>query len=238
MRRASQFMFILVAATALVACGGSKSKKDGGGDKPAIDQLKAIPGELDAETQKVMSPINSVDEMLKGLAELPEKAKLSKEDFSALIADSLAGKPFKAPGGMDAKAAGEVESFLGNLTAFKDGLFNAPDNAAGLIKAVAMASAKVPVLAGKVKAESKVTANNPFASKKEKAAAKTADGEVDTVQADVLKQIDGTKKQVTELPGRATAAIAKFVAGAGNLGLTDAALGALTGKVDEVKKGE
>jgi hypothetical protein len=237
MRRASKFVFMLVAATSLVACGGSKSKK-GGGDKPAIDQLKGIPGDLDAETQKVMSPINSVDEILKGLAEMPEKAKLSKEDFSALIADSLAGKPFKAPGGMDAKAAGEVESFLGNLTGFKDGLFNAPDNAAGLIKAVAVASAKVPVLAGKVKAESKFTANNPFASKKEKAAAKTADGEVDTVQADVLKQIDGTKKQVTELPGRATAAIAKFVAGAGNLGLTDAALGALTGKVDDVKKGK
>lgn len=239
MRRASNIIFVFFAASALVACGGSKSKGGGGDDdKPAIEQLKGLPGELDAATQKVLSPINSVDDILKQLGEMPEKAKLSKEDFSALIADTIAGKPFKAPGSVDAKGAKELEDFMGNLKAFKDGLFNAPDNAAELVKTVVAASAKVPVLAGKVKAESKVTMNNPFASKQEKADAKKADGEVDTVQKDVEAQIGKVKGQVTELPGRATAAIAKFVAGAGNLGLTDAALGALTAKADEAKKGE
>lgn len=225
---------VLALALALAACGGAKGDK---GDKAednrsSYEQLVAMPAELDASIKAVTAPIDGVDAILTQLAELPGKAKISKEGLGQLIGDRFQGKPFAAPEGMDAAAAAEVDTFLGTLEKFKTDLLNTPDNAQALVLKIGESALSVPVLFTKVAAESGVALANPFASKQEKAKAEAEKKGAEKAKDDTLASVMAAKEMATGLPARATAAVAKFVGALGDFGISEAVMG----NVNDAKK--
>jgi hypothetical protein len=71
----------LALALALAACGGGGGKGDDKAEdnRSSYEKLVAMPQELDAALMAVTSPIDSVDQILAQLGELPGKTKLTKE---------------------------------------------------------------------------------------------------------------------------------------------------------------
>lgn len=226
---------LLIPSFMLTACGGGKSK-GGDDDRTAYQKLEAIPGELDAKVKMLTSPIDSVDTMLGQLKEAPAKFKLSKDDFGKLITDTLTGKPFTAPAGVDAKGAKELEDMLGNVKGFTTNLMNTPDNASAMVGTLGEMLVEIPKLATQVTADTKVVKANPLASKEEKAKAEQQEKGVEKVKQDALNKVNETKETVTGIPARATAAIAKFAGEMSNFGVTEAALGAVKDKADDAKQ--
>ena len=236
MRRALMLLGVLLSGAALVACGGSAKKGDkGGDDRTAFDKLQALPGELDAELASVTKPIDDTDMIIEQLASLPEKAKLSKEDFSKLIVDTFQGKPFQAPANIDATAAAELEGFLTNLAGFKDSLMGTPDAVAALSVKAAETLVNLPILTTQVATEAAVVKANPFASKEDKAKAAQQEAQAKDAETQANAKVSEIQTKVGGLPARTTAALGKFSAAMGSLGLADAAMGAVTDKVDEAK---
>ena len=235
MRRILMLMAVLLSSGALVACGGSQKKGGGSGsdDRSAYDKLQMLPDELDAELASVTKPIDDVDTMIEQMAAMPEKAKMSKEDFGALIADTLQGKPFKAPANVDAKAAAELETFLTNLKGFKESLFSAPENAGALAKKAGETLVKLPALTTQVATEAAAVKANPFASKEDKAKAAQQEAKAKDAEKKAQAKVQEVQQKVGGLPARATTAIGKFTAALGNLGVTEAALGAVNDKANE-----
>ncbi|MFN3199203.1 MAG: hypothetical protein ACE366_12450 [Bradymonadia bacterium] len=235
MKRRSLILAALIVPTLLLsACGGGKSK-GGDDDRTAYQKLEAIPGELDAKVKGLTSPIDSVDTMLAQIKEAPAKFKLNKDDFGKLLTDSLTGKPFQAPAGVDEKGAKELEGMLGNVKGFTTNLMNTPANATAMVGSLGEMLVEIPKLATQVTADTKVVKANPLASKEEKAKAEAQEKNVEKVKQDALNKVNESKEKVAGVPARATAAIAKFAGEMSNFGVTEAALGAVKDKGNDAK---
>ena len=134
----------LLAATMLVACGGGKK---GGSDKTSYEQLESLEAELVSAMDKVTGPIDQVDTMITRFTDLPNKFKLSPDDFKACAGSIFAGQA-AVPGGVDAKTATELKGFAKDFGGFKTSLMNSPDNVKALVGEVAGALVSIPLLAG------------------------------------------------------------------------------------------
>lgn len=221
MRRLLTVLVLLVASFSMVACGG----KGGGGaadSRTAYEKLEAYPADLDTEVAKVMSPIDSVDGVITQLNEMPAKLGLSKEDFGKLIANSIAGKPFVAPGGVDAKAGEELKTFIESFKGIYDGIINAPENAKSLVVFVGESALNVPKWAASAIADAGVTKANPFASKEDKAKAEKQLKNLDTIKNLVMAKVQETQGKLTTLPTKAVEAATKFGAAMAEMGVASA----------------
>lgn len=209
---------LMLAAVALsfvttVGCGGSPGKGGSASeDKSAIEQLKGIPAELDAEVSKLMAPIDSVNGLVDQVGTLPAKLGISGKDLIGQIKAVMAGQPAPTVDGLKADAKGELDSFLAQVKAFNDGITNAPGNVASLTGKCVELTAKLPVLATQVTTETGVTAANPFASPEDKAKAKADADSVAGIQTEVSAKISETQGKITGIPAKAVEAGAKFAA--------------------------
>lgn len=210
-----------VSTVTVVGCGGGKAKGDASApDKSAIDELKGIPAELDAEVQKLMAPIDGLQAMLDQFSALPTKLGLKPADFmahvkAAIAEPAAAGTPAQALPSVDGLAAGakaELDTFLGQVKQFKTDLSAVPERVVGLTASCVSMTAKVTALATQVTAEASVVAANPFAAAEAKAKAQADAASVASIQAEVTTRISATQQKITGIPGMATEALAKFMA--------------------------
>lgn len=237
MRHLVVLIVLLASSLSLVACGGSSSKKGGGDDKSSYEQLEAMSTDIDTAVNNVTMPIDKIDEIVTGIEELPTKYQLSPEDVKGLLTSSLSGQGFQVPASLEGQAKADLEKFLTDLSAFKDSIVNAPDNAVALGKTLAEALVTLPVLVGKVGVETAATQANPFASKEDKAKAKTQADGVKAMQEQLTSKISEVQSKVTELPAKAQNAFGKFVGALGKAGIDnlDAIMQAGKNAADDAK---
>jgi hypothetical protein len=216
MKFLKNLMFAAVALSTITAvgCGGGSgaSKGSEAPEVSAIDELKAIPAQLDADVTKLMAPIDGVQSMLDQLANLPAKTGLSSKDLIGQVKAIMDGAPAPSADGLKAEGKAEFDSFLAQVKQFKEDIAATPDRVAGLGKTCVSLTGKVPVLAGQVTLETGKVAVSPFASAEEKAKAKADAESVQAIQAEISGKITATQQKITGIPGMAAGALAKFTA--------------------------
>ncbi len=226
MRSSHLVVSAFLAIAVVTGCGGSRQ----GANAPttssakvelsAMEELKAIPKDLDAEAAALTKPIDDVQSVLDQLANLPKKHGITAGDMSAMAKATFEKGTVEVK--LDAKASAEakaeVEAALNRLKDTVVALKATPDRVASLTTKIASATAKAPVLATKITSSATITASNPMASADAKAHAKADLEGVKQAQADVQKSIGDTQAKVTGIPALATTALAKlsasFVGGA------------------------
>jgi hypothetical protein len=199
------------ATTGLYGCGGGGGNTKGD-DLSSYDKLKAIPTELQAEVDKLMAPMNSVDALIKQAGELPAKASLDVPTFNAFVAKLLNGEPGIEVPSVPDTAKGEMDAFVTSVKAFQAAIAATPDNATALTAMIAEKSATVPALVSAVAAESTAVTANPFASAADKAKAKTESAGAKALAGDIEKQIGTIKGDLGGIPAKAAGALTKLQA--------------------------
>lgn len=214
-----RILLLAVAAASTITvtgCGGGKAKGDASApEKSAIDELKGIPAELDAEVQKLMAPIDGLQAMMDQFSNLPKKLGLNSKDFLALVKGTLDGtaQVANAPvANLDAAAKAELDTFLAQVKQFKEDLSAVPERVASLTATCTALTGKVTMLATQVTTEASVVAANPFAAADAKKKAQDDAAAVAGIQQDVANRISATQQKITGIPGMATEALAKFTA--------------------------
>jgi hypothetical protein len=210
---------LLAGSVAVTACGGGA-----GGEEPqspnakasaevsAIDELKAIPKDLDAELANLTKPIDDVQSIIDDVTSLPKKYGINAADAMRMAKATIeTGKiEVKAKGNLSAEAKAEIESVLTRLKEVVEGLKATPDKAVALGAKMVATTAKVPVLATKATSAASFTAVSPFGSAESKAKAKADIESVKQIQADVSKSVNDVQAKITGIPALATTALAKL----------------------------
>jgi hypothetical protein len=208
---------IVCGVTALTACGGNSedpktpASKDAKANLEPMDELKGIPGELDAEVAALTKPVDDLQAAIDEIGALPKKHGLAAADVMGMAKGTFEnGKvDVKLNGDVSAAAKADVEAALNKLSASVTALKATPDKVAALTTKVATLTAKVPALASKVTASATVTASDPFGNADAKAKAKADLDGVSKVQADVMKSVSGVQSKLAGIPAMATSAMAK-----------------------------
>lgn len=211
---------VIGTTLALTACGGGAAGGAGADTTAAkielapIDELKAIQGDLQADVDGIMQPINDAQTISDDLAALTSKYKLSASDVAAMVTATV--KDGTVSVGADLKVADDarvaVDATMKKLKGIVTGLKATPEKAANLLKKAATLIAKVPVLAGQVTAKATVAMSNPFGGADAKVKAKADLDAVKTITADVQKQISDVQAKLTSIPSLATSALTKLTA--------------------------
>lgn len=211
---------ILFLATALAACGGGNAEDPKAPNAKAsieltpMEELKAIPADLNAEVASLTKPIDDVQAIIDELGALPKKHGLTAADVMGLAKGTFENGKVEVSlkGDVSAAAKADVQATLEKLKATVTALKATPEKVASLTTKVAAATAKLPVLASKVTASATATVSNPFGNADAKAKAQAEMDSVQKVQADVTKSVSDIQGKLTGIPAMATTALAKLTA--------------------------
>jgi hypothetical protein len=209
---------VLVFAIAAAACGGKKADSNSSADAEvkvsAIDQLKGISVDLQAQLDALMAPINEVDALVEQITSMPARLKLNASELMGMFKASADGGQVQLSANIeaDAMAKAEVEGVLAKLKGIVDGLKAIPENTKLLAGKAGAALVAVPTLGVKAQSELTVKASNPFGKPEEKAQAQADLQSLAQIQTDVQGTIQGIQQKIMELPALATSALAKLTA--------------------------
>ena len=201
-----------------VACGGGNkeaaSAESTKADLGPLDELRAIPGDLDVEVKSLTKPIDDTQAVIDKLTSIPKRYGISAGEMAAMAKGTLDnGKvEVKVNGNLAADARAEIEAALKQLGEIVAALKSTPDKVAALTTKLATITAKVPVLATKVSASASATMANPFGNAEGKATAKADTESLEKVKADVNKSVSDTQAKITGIPAMAAGALGKLTA--------------------------
>lgn len=210
---------LFASSVCVTACGGGAGGEEpetpnakASADVSAIDELKAIPKDLDAEVASLTKPIDDVQSIIDDVTSLPKKYGINAGDAMRMARATIdSGKiEVKVKGNLSAEAKAEIESVLTRLKDVVAGLQAIPEKAKALGVKVVATTAKVPVLATKVASSASFTAASPWSSAESKAKAKADIESVKQIQADVTKSVNDVQAKVTGVPALATTALTKL----------------------------
>lgn len=180
----------------------------------SLEQLKAIPGEIQAEVDLALKPITDAESLMADLETAPERLKISAGDLGAALkaafdADASAdAEGVKADVNVDiskldvtAEAQAEIEAMIAKVREIKAGLVASP-------KTVSAATANVVALGGKAvalgtKVTTGLTAKLKFATGEKAAELQAQLAEAEKVVADSKALVQDAKAQLTEIPAKA-----------------------------------
>lgn len=218
-RSLSQYALVFTLAIAATACGGGAEEPQAPNAKAslqlsALDELKAIPKDLETEVSNLTKPIDDVQSIIDDVTNLPKKHGITAADAMGMAKATVSsGKvEVKTSGELSAEAKAEIEALLTRLNGVVTGLKATPEKVAALTTKLAATTAKVPVLATKVSASAQTTIANPFGNAEGKAKAQADLASVQQVQADVTKSVSDTQSKIAGIPAMATSALAKLTA--------------------------
>lgn len=216
---ATSLVCAAIVLTSLAGCGGGSQEPNTPNAKASVEltpmeELKAIPKDLDAEVASLTKPVDDVQAIIDDLTNLPKKHGLTAAELMGMAKATFDnGKvEVKLNADVSAEAKAEVEATLNKLNATVTALKATPDKVAALTTKAVAATAKVPVLATKISTSASVTVSNPFGSAEGKAKAQAELDSVKQVQADVTKSIEDVQGKITGIPAMATGALAKLTA--------------------------
>lgn len=206
---------VVVGLALVTGCGGGAKA---GGAKSAkvevspMDELKAIPKDLDGEIAALTKPIDEVQIIIDDVTSIPKRHGVSASDMAAMskMAFDTGTVKFKASTEVSAEAQKEIETALARLAAVATALKATPSKVVSLGKRIVMSSAKLPLLAGQVTTQASLVAANPFGGADEKAKAKADIQGVTQVRADVTKSLSEAEAKIVGLPAMATSALGKL----------------------------
>jgi DNA repair ATPase RecN len=219
--RSSALMTSLLLGLSLVAfgCAGSKNKEASTAettkaDISPMDQLKAIPDDLNNDVNGLMQPIDDTQATIDQVTSIPKRYKLNAKDVmgmaSASISSGQVNVNFDAAANVQDDAKAEVNTAITRLVGVVNGLKATPDRVAALTQKLGTVSAKVPVLATRATSEATVTVSNPFASAEAKTKAKADIENVKQMQATITKTVQDTQAKISGVPAMATTALGKI----------------------------
>ena len=203
----------------LTGCGGNSEEPNTPASKNAksqepMEELKAIPTELDAEVAAITKPIDDVQSVIDEIGALPKKHNLDAKAVMAMAKGTFDNGKVEVTldANTPAAAKADVEAALKKLNDAVISLKATPEKVTALTKHAVAATAKVPVLATKISTTATATVSNPFASAEGKAKAQADIDGVKKVEADVSKSISDVQAKLTGIPAMATGALAKISA--------------------------
>jgi hypothetical protein len=238
MRRSVLISGLLLAfAVAVQGCGGGQKQSNTADsakkDQTAMEELQAIPADVNGDVDALMKPIDDVQAVVDEITSLPSRLNISAKDMMAMAQGTLSNGTVdvKVNGDLTDDARAQITASLKKLKGVVDGLKSTPDKVVALGKKLVVVTAKVPVLATRVTAEAQVAIANPFAGADAKAKAQADVANVQKVQAEINTKVNEAQAKVTSIPALATGALAKLTASfAGSGGDSTGTAKAKTGK--------
>jgi hypothetical protein len=218
MRCALFVLGLAVASSFFLACGGGQKDANSAettkADLSPMEELKAIPKDLDTDVAGLTKPIDDTQAVIDRITSIPKRYGVSAAYLTSMARATLDnGKvDVSVNTNVAAEANAEIEAALKQLAEIVVALKATPDKASALAKKIATYSAKVPLLATKVSTSASATTANPFASADDKAKAQADAQSVQVVQKDVQKSVSDAQQKVTGIPALAATALGKLTA--------------------------
>jgi len=199
----------------VTGCGGGGEAKSPSGEKAevsALEELQAMPKEINAELTALTKPIDDAAEVIEQLTSIPKRHGINAGELASMAKGTFDNGTVKVElkGDVKAEAKAEVEAALNKLKTVVAGLKAIPEKAAAMTPKLVAATAKIPVLATKVSTGATLAVSSPFASGETKAEANGDLAAVKTAQADASKAVSDAQAKITNIPALATGALGKL----------------------------
>lgn len=207
---------ITALCTPLVGCkkDGETENPDGAeeGDQDPMEELKAVPADIQAEIDMVMQPIADLEQLMADIETAPERLEISMADLKGMVSASYENGSVEISADLDitAEARAELEAMLETASNIAAQLKAVPDTAVTASTNIVSHGARAVTLATKV--SSKLTAKVKFAAGEEKAALEQQIQDVANIKAEVEGSIEDAKATVMSLPDKAVEVGANFTA--------------------------
>jgi hypothetical protein len=202
----------LVTVTGCGGGAGTAKVNSGAVEASPMDELQAIPKDLDKDVAGLTKPIEDVQTIIDEITNLPKKHHINAGEMAAMSKATFDnGKvEVKVNGDVSAEAKAEIEASLKKLSLVVAELKATPAKVAALTSKIVKVTAKVPLLATEITSKATFAASNPFGSADGKLKANAELASVQKVQADVSKSISDAQAKVTGIPALATGALGKL----------------------------
>lgn len=202
---------VLTGCSSSVSHGGAKTAKT---EITPMDELRAIPRDLDGEIAALTKPIDEVQLVIDDMTSIPKRHGISAGDMIAMskVAFESGSVQFKLAGDTEvsAEAQREVETCLQRLASVSKALKATPSRVLSLTKRIFVSSAQLPLLAGRVTTQATMVVANPFGNAEEKAKARADLEGVTQVRADVTRSLGEAEAKIVGIPAMATGALGKL----------------------------
>jgi hypothetical protein len=209
---------LLGVALMVSACEEAKSPdsvdKDESSSQSPMEELQAIPVELNAQVANLTKPIDDVQKVIDQLTSIPKRYGINAADMMAMAKATVESGEINVTvsDDMSEEARAEIETALKTLKGAVAALKATPDSVASLMSRIAARTAEVPALAAKVTVSATAAAANPFAAADTKAEAQADVQKVKQVAADVMKVVSNAQAKIVGIPAMATVAMTKLMA--------------------------
>jgi len=220
MSRASLLLLLSLALAApLSAC----SKKDKGttnpdeaaeaeGEVDPLEELKAIPTQVQAEVDLVLQPITDVDVVIDQVTSMPQTLGVDAASLRGLAKASLENGEVSVDLDIAADAKAEVEAVLVKIKGIVTGLKETPERVKTATGNIVALGTKATGLVGKLTAKYQAKLSNPLLKADAKAKIQADLDTVIKLDADIKATISDAKSTVTSLPNKGKEALVKLTA--------------------------
>lgn len=214
-----------------VAC---KKKGEGETEKPAegeasaeadgkvdfVAQLEGLKGEVQAQVDTLMKPLNDGEQLVNMVGELPAKLESLKGKVKGAVMASFkagfeGGKvtlelDAKASGALSAELKAEIEAILAKAAEVKTGLTALPDNVTKAVAALGEISVKLTGIATSATTQLSAKLKIPLLKAEAKAEIQGKLDAVTSLKGEIEGMIEKAKTDVQSLPQKGTELTAKL----------------------------
>jgi hypothetical protein len=217
MSRASLLFLLSVTLAAPLGCG----KKDKGttnpdeaaeGEVDPLEELKAIPTQVQAEVDVVLQPITDVDVVIDQVTSMPQTLGLDAASLRGLAKASLENGQVSVDLDIAAEAKAEVEAVLVKITGIVTGLKETPERVKTATGNIVALGTKATGLVTKLTAQYQAKLSNPLLKADAKAKIQADLATVVQLDADIKGTITDAKATVMSLPDKGKDALVKLTA--------------------------
>lgn len=220
MSRAS-ILFLLSVTLAVPSLGCGKKDKgstnpdeaaEAEGEVDPLEELKAIPTQVQAEVDLVLQPITDVDVVIDQVTSMPQTLGVDAASLKGLAKASLENGEVSVDLDIAADAKAEVEAVLVKIKGIVTGLKETPERVKTATGNIVALGTKATGLVGKLTAKYQAKLSNPLLKADAKA---KIQADLDTVlklDADIKATINDAKTTVTSLPDKGKDALVKLTA--------------------------
>jgi hypothetical protein len=214
---------LLVALGALIVVPNAGCKKKDKSENPdeaaeaavdPLEELKGIPGQIQAEVDGVLQPINDIDVVIDQMAAIPGKYEIDAASLTGMVKGSFDGgkAEVSADVNVSEEAKAEIQTLLQTAGGIATGLKELPKRSVSATKNIVALGAKAGVLVGKLQAKYQAKLSSPFTKAEEKAKIQGELNMVLKLQGDIKATIGDAKATVMGVPAKGTEALSKITA--------------------------
>jgi hypothetical protein len=228
MSRAS--LLFLLAVTLAAPLSGCEKKDKGTtnpdeaaeGEVDPLEELKAIPTQVQAEVDVVLQPITDVDVVIDQVTSMPQTLGLDAASLRGLAKASLENGQVSVDLDIAAEAKAEVEAVLVKITGIVTGLEETPERVKTATGNIVALGTKATGLVTKLTAQYQAKLSNPLLKADAKVKLQADLATVVQLDADIKGTITDAKATVMSLPDKGKDALVKLTAAFAGGGSADA----------------